>query len=67
MSWISSTTADNNYFFKPTAALIYTVFIALFLVARQMRSFKKLTPGESLVNAIGYSKELVSGKLSIAR
>lgn len=59
-------TADNNYFFKPTAALVYTVFVALFLVVRQMRTFKKLTPEESLVNAIEYSKALASGRLSAA-
>jgi hypothetical protein len=59
-------TADNNYFFKPTAALIYAVFIALFLVARQLRTFKRLTPEESLVNAIEYSKDLVSGRISVA-
>jgi hypothetical protein len=58
-------TADNNYFFKPTAALIYAVFIALFLLARQMRSFKKLTPQESLANAIEYSIELIDGRLSV--
>ena len=59
-------TADNNYFFKPTAALIYALFIALFLVARQLRTFKRLTPEESLVNAIEYSKDLVSGRISVA-
>ena len=59
-------TADNNYFFKPTAALIYAIFIALFLVARQLRTFKRLTPEESLVNAIEYSKDLVGGRISPA-
>jgi hypothetical protein len=59
-------TADNNYFFKPTAALIYTFFVALYLAARQMRTFKKLSPRESLVNAIEYSKDLASGRLSPA-
>src|ERR1700738_4831073 len=59
-------TADNNYFFKPTAALIYALFIALFLVARQLRTFNRLTPEESLVNAIEYSKDLVSGRISVA-
>jgi hypothetical protein len=31
-----------------------------------MRSFKKLTPQERLVNAIEYSMQLVSGRLSAA-
>ena len=59
-------TADNNYFFKPTAALIYAVFIALFIVARQLRTFRRLSPEESLVNAIEYSKDLIAGHISVA-
>ena len=59
------TTSDNNYFFKPTAALIYTVFVVLYLVAREIRSFRKLTPTENLANAIEISKQLALGQLSV--
>lgn len=45
-------TADNDYFFKPTAALIYLVFIALFLVTRAMQRRRGFSPREYLVNAI---------------
>ncbi|TMD13505.1 MAG: hypothetical protein E6I96_11310 [Chloroflexi bacterium] len=57
-------TSDNNYFFKPTASLIYAMFVALFLVAREMRHYRKLTPRENLVNAIEASKELALGPIS---
>src|SRR6266704_5878133 len=33
-------TSDNNYFFKPTATLIYALFIVLFLMAREIRHFR---------------------------
>jgi len=57
-------TSDNNYFFKPTASLIYAMFIVLFLTAREMRRFRKLTPREKLVNAVEASKELALGRIS---
>lgn len=57
-------TADNNYFFKPTPALIYSIFVALFLATRQIRRVRKLTPAENLVNAIELSKEVALRNLS---
>lgn len=56
-------TSDNNYFFKPTAALIYVVFAGLVLAARWIRR-SAMTPKESLVNAIELSKDLAAGRLS---
>src|SRR2546430_14338644 len=57
-------TSDNNYFFKPTASLIYALFVVLFLTAREMRHFRKLTPRENLVNAVEASKQLALGPIS---
>jgi hypothetical protein len=45
-------TADNNYFYRPAAALIYLVFIALFLVTRALQRRSGLSPAEDLANAI---------------
>jgi hypothetical protein len=45
-------TADNNYFYRPAAALIYLIFIALFLVSRALQRQGGLTPAEELANAI---------------
>src|SRR5439155_1532408 len=46
-------TADNDYFFQPTAALVYVFFAVMFLAVRQIRRFRRLSPRESLVHANG--------------
>jgi len=48
-------TSDNNYFFKPAAAMIYVIFIVLFLVNRAMRRRRGLSETERL----SYVAELV--------
>jgi hypothetical protein len=45
-------TSDNDYFFKPTAALIYLVFIVLYLVTRGMQRRRGFSQREYLVNAV---------------
>jgi hypothetical protein len=50
-------TADNNYFFRPTAAIIYCFFVVCFLVVRQLERRRELTAREYLVNAIELVKE----------
>ncbi len=45
-------TRDNNYFFQPTIAIIYLIFILLFLGSRAVRQRRELSPNESLLNAI---------------
>lgn len=45
-------TADNNYFFKPAAGLIYLVFITLFLVSRAYQRHRGLNESERVRNAI---------------
>jgi len=46
-------TSDNNYFFRPAAALIYVIFIGLFLVTRSMRRRALVvSPVEPVSNAI---------------
>jgi hypothetical protein len=56
-------TSDNNYFYKPAAALIYLVFVALFLVARWIQNRGVLTPRESLANAIELAGEATRHRL----
>jgi hypothetical protein len=45
-------TADNDYFFRPAVALIYVVFVALFLIARTLVGRRGLTEREALANAL---------------
>src|SRR2546421_9472228 len=59
-------TSDNNYFFRPTASLVYAMFVAFFLAVRELRRYRKLTPRESLVNAVEAAKELAVGPVSSA-
>ena len=50
-------TADNNYFFKPTAAIIYCFFIVFFLAIRGLDRRRGFTQREYLVNVIEILKE----------
>jgi hypothetical protein len=45
-------TEDNNYFFQPAAAIIYLVFVGLFLLVRALKRDAVLTPIDRLSNAI---------------
>jgi hypothetical protein len=57
-------TSDNDYFFKPTAALVYALFVLLFLATREVRRFRALSPEECLVNAVELAKKLAVGTLT---
>ncbi|MGI8419793.1 MAG: hypothetical protein ACR2LN_04060 [Candidatus Levyibacteriota bacterium] len=50
-------TSDNNYFFQPTIALIYIVFVLLFLILRFIPRYRAVTQREYLVNALEMIKE----------
>ena len=56
-------TADNNYFFKPTAAIIYVVFIILFLVSKWISS-RRIGLRERLGNAAALASERYMDGLS---
>jgi hypothetical protein len=44
-------TKDNDYFYRPTIALIYAVFVVLFLISRSIDRFDKIEPGERVLYA----------------
>lgn len=50
-------TSDNNYFFQPTAALIYVTFILLYLGTRRLLRERPLSQREYLMNSIDLIKE----------
>jgi hypothetical protein len=56
-------TADNNYFFKPAAGLIYLVFITIFLISRAYQRHRGLNEGERVRNAIELIGEATLGPL----
>ena len=58
-------TSDNDYFYKPTAALIYVVFIALFLATRAMQRRRGFTPREYLVNAMDVATDAARRDLDV--
>jgi hypothetical protein len=54
-------TSDNNYFFKPTAAIIYIFFIGFYLVTRVLQTRYLRSPQDYLVNALELSKDAATG------
>jgi hypothetical protein len=50
-------TSNNDYFFQPTVALIYIIFILLYLITKFIPHAHKITDKEYLINAIEMIKE----------
>ncbi len=59
-------TRDNDYFFKPTAALIYLIFLAIYFTSRYLFARSGLRPQEYLVNALEYLKDAGTRELDRA-
>jgi hypothetical protein len=57
-------TSDNDYFFRPAAAIIYLIFIVLYLVTRWMQRHRGLSQRECLVNAVDSITEAARGDLN---
>ena len=55
-------TRDVNYFFQPTIALIYFVFIAMYLVFRGIER-RELSPDEAVLNGLEALKAAAIGEL----
>lgn len=54
-------TSDNNYFFEPTVAFIYVLFIVLYLTNRVLHRERTVTREEAMTNALELIKESVEG------
>jgi hypothetical protein len=52
-------TGDNNYFYRPTAALIYIIFVLIYLGIQAFVHKPRLTKEEKLINALEIAKEVV--------
>jgi hypothetical protein len=60
-------TSDNNYFYKPTAAIVYVVFVLIVLAAKFFTSRRPIDPRERLANVVDLAVEGVAGGLSRRR
>ncbi|ADB51546.1 hypothetical protein [Conexibacter woesei] len=60
-------TSDNNYFYKPAAALIYLIFVVLFVLARWAQRSSGLTRDERIANAIDLLGEASGQRLDERR
>lgn len=56
-------TRDNDYFFQPTIAIIYVIFILIYLIARFIPKYKDVSSAEYLVNAVEFLKEAIINDL----
>jgi len=56
-------TRDNNYFFQPTIALLYVIFILLFFAFRKLGGIRSASKTEYLINALEISKEAILNDL----
>ena len=57
-------TSDNDYFYRPAAAIMYVVFVLLVLGVQFLTSRRPIDPREHLANAVDHAVEGVSGGLS---
>lgn len=53
-------TADNNYFFQPSIALIYVIFVLIFLLSRYFENDQKMTNKEYIINTLEIVKDIFS-------
>ena len=52
-------TQDNNYFFQPTIAMLYIIFILLYMVFRYLAKERKYSDEELIINSLELLKEAV--------
>ncbi len=52
-------TSDNDYFFQPTIALIYVIFVLLFLFGERLVRMVQATPTERLAQALDVTADAV--------
>ena len=56
-------TSNNDYFFKPTIAMIYVIFMCLFLLIRASEKYLPLSKKDYAVNAIEILKDVFVSEL----
>lgn len=56
-------TSDNNYFYQPTAAIIYVIFILIYLGIYTFKKYSHFSSQENLINSLELIKEAVMNDL----
>ncbi len=59
-------TSDNDYFFQPTIALIYIIFLVLYFVTRELQIRRRPSETEYLANAVLVLNQAATGSVSNA-
>src|SRR5439155_21173868 len=59
-------TRDDDYFFRPSIAIIYIVFVGLFMIVRTRLSVRGLDDEERLANVLWWTGDLALGDLDPA-
>jgi hypothetical protein len=57
-------TSDNDYFFKPTFALVYIVLVGIYFLTKVLVAPRPLKPHELVLNATDFLQEAASGRLT---
>ena len=60
-------TSDNNYFYQPTIALIYIIFVLIFLLYKFVSSYTKYSEKTYAVNAAEGLTEIISDNLDFEK
>lgn len=56
-------TSDNDYFYQPTFAIIYIVFICLYVLLKTVEKNRKFSKDEYLINSLDKLKEVIINDL----
>jgi hypothetical protein len=56
-------TSDNDYFYRPAAAIMYMTFVAIYIAARSIERRARPSEAAYLANALDLAKEAVAGNL----
>lgn len=59
-------TSDNDYFYRPAIAIIYMIFMSLFLLLRAFERRSHLSPTASLLNALSLFQDAALHRLEAA-
>ncbi len=52
-------TSDNNYFYQPAAAIIYVIFVLIYLGIYSFKKYSRFSSQENLINSLELLKEAV--------